>query len=129
MEYIIVTTNPIEQQEAMEYLNDKLKEMYLTDPSITIIKSGMSKIDIAHRVGEKYNIAATYKVVIVPVTISFEKLHGLPFNANINITKLLARIDSLKTEAISYVNKRKIVPPDVKLRHKALVEAVNLMFE
>lgn len=129
MEYIIVTTNPIEQQEAMEYLGDKLKEMYLTDPSITIIKSGMSKIDIAHRVKEQYNLAARYRVVIVPVTMNMDKLEGMPFNSSININKLLARLDTLKAEAIGYVNRHRHMPEDAKLRNKALVDAVYDMFK
>jgi hypothetical protein len=128
MEYIIVTTNPVEQQESMSYLETTLTSMYLTDTSITLVKSGTSKIVVMHRVGKSYNIAATYKVVIVPVTVNYDKLAGLPFDVNININRLISRLDQAKQEAITYVNKHKTIPVNVKLRNQALVEAVNNMF-
>jgi hypothetical protein len=130
MKYVLVATNTTEQQEIMVYLRDKLKLMYHADPDVTVIQSGVSKIDILHNCGRGVNVAASYQVIVVPVSISLDKLRGYASDTNFNISRLLRRIDEIKTEVITAVNanRRKVLSPEMKRNHDALKDAVNLMF-
>jgi len=104
MKQLVVVTTLQEQQNMVGKLRERLKVMYHTDTSIEIVQSGLSRIEVRHRVGDIINTAATYQVVLVPISMSLETLKGYPSSTNINITSLLQRLDKMKDEAIRFVN-------------------------
>jgi hypothetical protein len=107
MQNIIVVTNNKEQQDVVSYLKDSLKIMYHTDISISIAQTGLSRVDVIHDVNGTKNIAATHRVILVPVSMSIDSIRGFSPTANININYLLKRLDQMKVEAISFVNSQK----------------------
>jgi hypothetical protein len=128
MTNIIVVTNTREQQSIMTYLREKLKGDYLTDSSVTIVQSGMTRVDVIHTVKGMQHLAARYHVILVPISMSLENLRGFSHQTNININPLLKRLDAMKAEAIAFVNSHKL--PDIsKQRHKEVfAKTMGIMF-
>jgi hypothetical protein len=128
MTSIIVVTNTREQQSIMAYLREKLKGDYLTDHTISIVQSGMTRVDVIHTVKGTQHLVVRYHVILVPVSMSLENLQGFSHQTNININPLLKRLDAMKAEAIAFVSSHKL--PDIsKQRHKeAFSKAMQTMF-
>lgn len=128
MTNLIVATNMKEQQDIMRYIKEELHSMYHTDISITILQTGLSRIDVLHSVKGAQNLAARYQVVVVPISMSLEVLNGYSHNVNININKLILRLDHMKAEAIAFVNKHKV--PSIKARRdkEAFAAATQHLF-
>lgn len=108
MQTVIAVTNLREQQQMMSQLAENLKVMYHTDNTISIAKISMSKIVVYHRVKDTRHIAASYDVLLLPVTISYDCLRGLPNTTNINISRVIKRLDEMKSELTSFVNLAKV---------------------
>lgn len=126
--HIIVATSIREQQEVISYLKEKLHELYHADPSVSIVQTTMTQIELHHQVKDSFNVAARYLVVLVPVSMSLDKLQGYSHRDNININKLLKKLDRMKAEAIAFVNAHK-KPSIQTLRHqKQLTDAVQSLF-
>jgi len=126
MKQLVVVTTLQEQQNMVGKLRERLKVMYHTDTSIEIVQSGLSRIEVRHRVGDIINTAATYQVVLVPISMSLETLKGYPSSTNINITSLLQRLDKMKDEAIRFVNVCK--KPTLMDRRKQMTFEMHLEF-
>jgi hypothetical protein len=126
---LIVVTSAKEQQDVMAYLHEKLHSEYFADPSVSVIQSGITKIDVYHSVKGVKNLVVTYRVVIVPVSMSLESLMGFSHGTNININKLLAKLDRMKAEAVSFVNVHKMPSPMVKKHNDALAKAARGLFQ
>lgn len=129
MTNIIVTTSTREQQDVMSYLKEKLRSEYFTDTSISIIQSGIAKVDVIHSVKGVKNLAARYQVVIVPVSMSLDSLLGFSHTTNININRLLDRLEKMKAEAIAFVNLHKKPSHMVTKQKDALKRAAYRLFE
>jgi hypothetical protein len=127
MTNLIVATSMKEQQDIMRYIKEELNSMYLTDHTVTII-AGISWVDVIHTIKDTQNLAARYQVVVVPVSMSLENLNGFSHSVNININKLLIKLDQMKAEAISFVNAHKI--PSIKARRDrdAFANAAQRLF-
>jgi hypothetical protein len=129
MTHLIVVTNTIEQKDVMSFLKESLISQYYTDTDVTVVQSGITKIDVYHSVGGVRNIANTYKVAIVPVSMSLDPLYGYSPTTNININRLLARLDKMKDEAIAFVNTQKKPSKMVNKQKEALARAAKLLFD
>jgi hypothetical protein len=128
MHTIIAVTNLREQQQMMSQLLDNLKVMYHTDNTISIAKISMSKIVVYHRVKDTRHIAASYDVLLLPVTMSYECLKGLPHTTNINISRVFKRLDDMKKELTQFVTTAKVkVNPTQK--NVELKMALRRMFD
>jgi len=101
---VIAVTSTKEQQEVIDFLREELQSLYVADPDITIVQSDIRQIDVIHHVNNRDNLAASYRVVTVPVTISYEQLKGFPLSTSFNINRVLTRLDHLKQEVIKMVN-------------------------
>jgi len=128
MQNIIVATTVQEQQDVLGLLKDKLKSEYHSDPTVTVVQSGLTKIDILHRVKGVDNLASTYKIVIIPLCMNLDSLKGFSHTANININMLLSRLDKMKAEAISFVNLHKIPSNSHRQQRDALTRAAKNLF-
>lgn len=131
---LIVATTISEQQNIMEYLAEELKSTYHNDMSVTVVQSGMSKIDVFHSVTkdlnmETLNLAVTYRVILVPISMSLDPLLGYSPTANININRLITRLDKMKSEAISFVNSHKTPSPLIRKQKEALANAAKHLFD
>jgi len=129
MTNIIVTTSTREQQEVMSVLKERLKVEYLTDTTITIVQASMTKINIYQLVKGNNLLAASYIVVIIPVSMSLDSINGFSPTANININRLIKHLDTMKTQAIAFVNSRKQRSLMVRSDKEALKTAVNSLFK
>ena len=127
MTNIIVVTSCKEQQDTMEYILKKVNEWF--DLNIKVVKSGINKIDVYHETDGKKYIAASYRVIIVPVSMSLDTLRGFPHSTNINIHKLLDKLDSMKAEAIALVNSNRVPSPTEIKQKEALMKAAKYLFE
>lgn len=126
---IIVATSMKEQQNIMEYLKEELKNTYYTDSSVTIVQSGISKVDVMHSVKDGMNLAKRYQIVIVPISMSLDSLQGFSHTTNININRLIARLDKMKSEAIAFVNIHKAPSPLIRRQKEALATAAKHLFD
>jgi hypothetical protein len=129
MTNVIVTTSTREQQEVMSVLRERLKVEYLTDTTITVVQSGITKIDIYQLVKGNNLLAGSYIVVIVPVSMSLDSINGFSPTANININRLIKHLDVMKTQAIAFVNSRKQKPLMVRSDKEAFKTAINSLFK
>lgn len=127
MNTVIAVTSIREQEEVTHNILEQLKLTYVSDLTITIIQSRINQIDVYHAVGESKNLASSYKIVLVPITISLDVLQGYPRETNINVTRVLKKIDSLKDTVIHYVNAKRFQKPPVD-NTKALQDALKNIF-
>jgi hypothetical protein len=128
MNTVIVTTSTREQQEVMSNLRERLKIEYLTDTTITVVQSGITKIDIYQMVKGTNILAGTYRVVIVPVSMSLDSINGFSPTTNININRLIKHLDVMKAQAITFVNSRKIKQPMLRQEKDVFKTALNSLF-
>jgi len=127
MTNIIVVTSCKEQQDVIKYILKKVNEWF--DLNVKVVQSGINKIDVYHETdGTKY-IAASYRVLVVPVSMSLDTLRGFPHSTNINISKLLDKLDEMKREAISFVNLNRVPSPTEIKQKEALAKAAKFLFE
>jgi hypothetical protein len=129
MEQIIVVTSNKEQQEVVSYLRESLKLEYMTDISISVVQTSMTTVKVLHKIFHKdgtdtTNVASIYKVVIVPISMSLDMLRGLSPDTNININKVLARLDTMKAEVINLVNTNK-----AHVNRKKFADAAKRLFD
>ncbi len=108
MQTVVAVTSMKEQQQMMSQLWENLNVMYHTDNTISIAKISMSKIVVYHQVKGTRHIAASYDVLLLPITISYDCLRGLPHTTNINISRVIKRLDEMKNELTSFVNLAKV---------------------
>lgn len=108
MTSIIVVTSSRERDETIRNAKAKLKEIYLTDASVTVVQTNISTIKLYQLVNQTQVLMGVYRFIVIPVTLSFEQLEGVDPSVNININKLLIRIDSLKQEVQRFTDTRKI---------------------
>lgn len=106
MQNIIAVTTIKEKEDMMCKMYDNLKALYLTDVSISIHRH-VSRIDVMQQVNGMQHKAASYIVVVLPMSISLDGLKGFAHGTNINISHVLNRLDSIKAELIFLVNSRK----------------------
>lgn len=129
MNNIIVATSIREQQDIVSLLKESLKVMYLTDTSISIVQRNLSKVDVYHSVKGMNHLAASYTVVLISVSMSLDKLNGYSPTTNININRLLAKLDSMKEEVISFVNAKKVVSQTEARDKEAFKRAAKKLFD
>lgn len=129
MQSIVVVTSIKEREEVLEYLQDTLKAAYHTDLSISIIQSNLNKIDVYHEVKGMKHLVGSYIVVLIPITMSLESLYGYSPTANININRVIARLESMKAIAINFVNSRKQTSKTTQRQNMALAKAAKLLFD
>jgi hypothetical protein len=123
---VIAVTSMTEQKEVMRYLLSKLKNEYLTDSSVSVIQSGITKIEIYHEVNDCKVLAMKFCVVMVPISISLEPLAGFPSSTNFNINRVIEKLDKMKIQAISQINQNRT---SVRKTDKALHAAVQQLFQ
>jgi membrane protein CcdC involved in cytochrome C biogenesis len=128
MEHIIVVTSNKEQQEVISNLCEALNSEYHTDLNVTVSKISMTTVKVFHRVKESMNVAATYRVILIPISMSLDSLMGLSPGTNINVNKVLAKLDGMKTEVITFVNMRKATNK-VQQHSKKFAESTKRLFE
>lgn len=128
MQDIIVVTSYKEQEEVMRYLTAKLHEMHHTDITVSITKKTLSRIDVWQRIKGMQHLAASYILILIPITVQLDAIKGFPHSANININRVLERLDTIKAEIIAEVNARKYDVKKTKDTTKALKDSMNLMF-
>ena len=126
---IFVVTSTKEQQSVMAYLREKLKLDYHNDLSVTVVQSALTRVDVWHTVKGSKNLAASYVVLFVPVTMSLDSLLGFPQNTNININLLLQKLDNMKKDAVQFVNARKAKTFVKNSQKEALSRAAKSLFE
>jgi hypothetical protein len=125
---VIAVTSISEQQDAMQNLRTALKSIYHTDLSIEILQQGISRVDVYHTVNEVKHLAKSYRIVIVPVMVNFERVKGFPLEANINVDAVLERLDECKREVIAFVNKQRVNDHVARKQKKDLEAAVKNLF-
>lgn len=124
MKHIIAVTSLSEQRDTIVKVTEALKVLYHTDTSIIVAQSSLSRIDVYHTVNSIRHIAASYHIVIVPITISLENLRGYPSAAQINITRVIKKLDDMKKDVLKFVEVcKKPSPAD----HKAKMSFENAM--
>lgn len=129
MKTVIAVTNNKEQEETMKYLFEMLNLEYITDYSVVVSKTGLSKIDVYHNVNGTSHLANSYRVIIIPVSLSYDSLKGLSPTTNINITRVLEKLDNMKKELIDYVNiSRKAAKYDSKKKEDLLYRTAKSLF-
>ena len=129
---LIVATSTKEQQDIMSFLRESLKLTYHADASITIIQASIIRLDVYHSVKGTKNLVKSYKVIIVPISMSLESLNGYSHDTNININRLIDKLDRMKAEAVCFVNhfKNNTIRKQKDAHSKiALANAVKLLFD
>lgn len=129
MTNVIVVTSIKEQQDMMSSLLERLKVFYVTDTSINVVKANMSRVDVRHTVKSTTHIAASYHVILIPISISLDNITGFSPKTNFNVNLVLKRLDAMKSEVIHFVNQQKIVSQTDRLNQKKFKDAINRLFE
>lgn len=126
--HIIAVPNVSVQKETMEYIYFRLRDLHHTDTSITVVRHHLSRINVLQRVNAVQVLAASYFVVIVPISISLEQLHGFGADATLNLKPILTYLESIKANVIAFNQSHKLRSRDKKESEKALTEAVSKLF-
>jgi len=130
MIHVIAVPNSLKQKEVMDYIYFRLQEIHHTDISITIAKQHFSRINVLQRVNGNQVMAASYHVVITPISVSLDKLHGFNGIAQLNVNPLLRHLEEVKANILAFTQSSKI---EKKINKKEddeyLVRAVTRLFE
>lgn len=129
MTNLIIATSTKEQQEIMSFLKENLSLNFHSDTSVHIIQSSLTRIDVYQSIKGVKNFVKSYRVIIVPVSMSLDVLRGYSHDTNININRLLEKLDRMKAEAIMFVNSNKKVYNMVSRQKEALSKAAKLLFD
>lgn len=129
MTNIIVVTSIKEREDVVAFLLEKLKSIYYTDLSVDILHSAINKIDVYQRVKTERHLMISYKVIFVSVFMDLDQLKGHSHLDNVNINRLISKLDKMKTEAIRFVNTLKVPSAATVQRKKAFERAARSLFD
>jgi hypothetical protein len=126
---VIVATSTQEQENIIEYLMEELKVMHHTDVSVSVLQTGIGKVDVMQNVNGTLVLAKRYKVIIIPISMSLDGLKGLPHSTNFNINRLIKKLDRMKAEAVGFVNAYKTPSLEYVRQREALAKAAKHLFD
>lgn len=125
---VIAVTSIREQQDVLAYIRERLKLEHHSDTTITVTQPSLSRIDVYQTVNGMQHLAMRYNIVLISLTISYENLLGFPQTTNINITRVLAKLEKMKANIIDIANKTKLPSPAEKKQREALSKAAKQLF-
>ena len=73
---LIIATSTKEQQDLIKLLRESLDLAYHADNTVFVVQSSITKLDVYHSVKGTRHLAKSYKVVIVPISMSLDSLCG-----------------------------------------------------
>lgn len=90
---VIAVTNDRKREQLVYSIRAKFEEIIKYTPTISCIQERLDYIKILNN----NKVIIEYKIVIVPITISIEKLRGLHPDV-LNIRSLLLKLEDIKKE-------------------------------
>jgi hypothetical protein len=128
MNSVIVVTSVLEAERAVAALRTQLIAAYHTDLDISIVQSGIHNITVFHEVKGRKNVASTYRIVIIPISMSLEALSGFSGDTNFYINSVIDKLDEMKATVTNFVRRqRRSIAPKSNEAH--FNDALKLLFQ
>lgn len=128
MTHVIAVPSVKEQQEMVSRVKENLSVLYHTDVSITVVRQSISTINVWQLINQVQVLAGTYHVIVVPISISLDKLKGFESKTNFNVRPLIRRIDELKQDILLFVNSQKLSGTQQSKEKKDLQDSINRLY-
>ena len=125
---LIAVTSLAEQKKVIDHLREALTLEYHLDLSVKVVQSTLNQVELHHYVKESVHIGAIYRTIFVPITMNLDGLRGFSPKDNVNINRVLAKLDAMKKEVIDFTNNRKVPTAQSIKQKKALAAAAQKLF-